>query len=155
MSADGTVRVMDIEAERVAELQREGTIQLIDVREEYEWDEGRIAGARHLALGELTAQAETIDRETPVVFYCRVGGRSAMAANAFSRAGYRGVHDDGRPAGMGGARIAARALGWACGGALIAVSPRGRAAPALVKVGDVHVADVRRPRRPVTSRICT
>ena len=88
MSADGTVRVMDIEAERVAELQREGTIQLIDVREDYEWDEGRIAGARHLALGELTAQAETIHRETPVVFYCRVGGRSAMAANAFSRAGY-------------------------------------------------------------------
>ena len=88
MSADGTVRVMDIEAERVAELQREGTIQLIDVREQYEWDEGRIAGARHLALGELTGQAETIDRETPVVFYCRVGGRSAMAANAFSRAGY-------------------------------------------------------------------
>ena len=89
MSADGTVRVMDIEAERVAELQREGTIQLIDVREEYEWDEGRIAGARHLALGELTGEAETIDRETPVVFYCRVGGRSAMAANAFSRAGYQ------------------------------------------------------------------
>ena len=88
MSADGTVRVMDIEAERVAELQREGTIQLIDVREEYEWDEGRIAGARHLALGELTGQAETIHRETPVVFYCRVGGRSAMAANAFNRAGY-------------------------------------------------------------------
>jgi len=88
MSADGTVRVMDIEAERVAELQREGTIQLIDVREQYEWDEGRIAGARHLALGELTGQAETIHRETPVVFYCRVGGRSAMAANAFKRAGY-------------------------------------------------------------------
>ena len=88
MSADGTVRVMDIEPERVAELQREGTIQLIDVREDYEWDEGRIAGARHLALGELTAQAETIHRETPVVFYCRVGGRSAMAANAFRRAGY-------------------------------------------------------------------
>ena len=39
-------------------------------------------------MGELTAQAETIHRETPVVFYCRVGGRSAMAANAFRRAGY-------------------------------------------------------------------
>ena len=35
-----------------------------------------------------TAQAETIHRETPVVFYCRVGGRSAMAASAFRRAGY-------------------------------------------------------------------
>jgi rhodanese-related sulfurtransferase len=79
---------MDIEAAQVAELAREGKIQLIDVREPYEWDAGRIPGARHLAVGELTAQAETIDRETSVVFYCRVGGRSAMAANAFRRAGY-------------------------------------------------------------------
>src|SRR4051794_3276122 len=86
--ADGTVRLMDIDAGRVAELQRDGTIQLIDVREEYEWQAGRIHGARHLPLGELAAQAETIQRETPVVFYCRVGGRSAMAANAFRRAGY-------------------------------------------------------------------
>ena len=86
MPADGTVREMDIDPGRVAELT--GTIQLVDVREDYEWDEGRIAGARHLAMGDLAAQAETIDRETPVVFYCRVGGRSAMAANAFRNAGY-------------------------------------------------------------------
>jgi rhodanese-related sulfurtransferase len=79
---------MDVEPERVAELQRQGTIQLIDVREDYEWDAGRIAGARHLPVSELTAQAETLHRETPVVFYCRVGGRSAMAASAFRRAGY-------------------------------------------------------------------
>jgi rhodanese-related sulfurtransferase len=79
---------MDIEPERVAELQRQGSIQLIDVREDHEWEAGRIAGARHLALGEVAAQAESISREIPVVFYCRVGGRSAMAANAFARAGY-------------------------------------------------------------------
>jgi rhodanese-related sulfurtransferase len=79
---------MEISPEQVAELQQQGSIQLIDVREDYEWDAGRIAGARHVGLGELTAQAETIDRDAPVVFYCRVGGRSAMAANAFARAGY-------------------------------------------------------------------
>jgi rhodanese-related sulfurtransferase len=79
---------MDVEPERVAELHREGAIQLIDIREPYEWEAGRIAGARHLAVSEVAAQAETIDRETPVVFYCRVGGRSTMAANAFRRAGY-------------------------------------------------------------------
>jgi rhodanese-related sulfurtransferase len=79
---------MDVEPERVAELQREGSIQLIDIREPHEWEAGRIPGARFLTMGELTAQAETIHRDTPVVFYCRVGGRSAMAANAFRRAGY-------------------------------------------------------------------
>ena len=64
---------MDVSPERVAELQREGSIQLIDIREPYEWEAGRIPGARFLTMGELTAQAETIHRETPVVFYCRVG----------------------------------------------------------------------------------
>jgi rhodanese-related sulfurtransferase len=84
---------MDIDPSRVAELQ--GTVQLIDVREDYEWEAGRIAGARHLAVGELSAQADTIHRETPVVFYCRVGGRSAMAAQAFRRAGYDAYNLDG------------------------------------------------------------
>ena len=87
----------------MAELQREGSIQLIDIREDYEWEAGRIPGARHLTLGELTAQAETIHRETPVVFYCRVGGRSAMAANAFRRAGYDAYTMTGRPGRVGGA----------------------------------------------------
>jgi rhodanese-related sulfurtransferase len=68
--------------------ERAGGMQLIDVREDYEWDAGRIAGARHVELGELTAQAATIDRDQPVVFYCRVGARSRMAADAFRAAGY-------------------------------------------------------------------
>ena len=89
LHADARYRpLMDVGAERVAELQREGSIQLIDIREPYEWEAGRIPGARFLTMGELSAQAETIHRDTPVVFYCRVGGRSAMAANAFRRAGY-------------------------------------------------------------------
>jgi rhodanese-related sulfurtransferase len=79
---------MDVSPERVAELQREGSIQLIDIREPYEWEAGRIPGARFVTMGELQAQAPTIDGDTPVVFYCRVGGRSAMAAMAFRRAGY-------------------------------------------------------------------
>ena len=79
---------MDVTPERVAQLQREGSIQLIDIREPYEWEAGRIPGARFLTMGELTAQVETIHRETPVVFYCRVGARSAMAADAFRRGGY-------------------------------------------------------------------
>ena len=78
---------MDIDPGQVAELVRDGKIQLIDVREQYEWDAGRIPGARHLELGQLAAQADTIHRETPVVFYCRVGDRSAMAAQALEAAG--------------------------------------------------------------------
>jgi rhodanese-related sulfurtransferase len=79
---------MDIAPEEVVERRRAGTIQLVDVREPYEWEAGRIPGARHVALGSVAAAAEQIERETPVVFVCRVGGRSTMAADAFRRAGY-------------------------------------------------------------------
>ena len=63
-------------------------VQLVDVRETYEHDAGRIAGARHIELERLASQAETIDKDQPVLFYCRLGARSAMAAQAFRRAGY-------------------------------------------------------------------
>jgi rhodanese-related sulfurtransferase len=78
----------DISPEQAETLVRDQDAQLIDVREDEEWDAGRIGGARHVVLGEVAAQASTIDQERPVVFYCRVGSRSAMAADAFRRAGY-------------------------------------------------------------------
>jgi rhodanese-related sulfurtransferase len=74
--------------QQVFELLEHGAIQLIDVRESYEHDAGRIAGDRLVGLAELTAQAPTIERDRPVVFYCRSGARSAMAAEAFRGAGY-------------------------------------------------------------------
>jgi rhodanese-related sulfurtransferase len=78
----------DYTPRQVAELQERGEIQLIDVRQPHEHEAGRIAGDRLIELGELTGQAETIDRDRPVVFYCRSGSRSAMAAQAFVGAGY-------------------------------------------------------------------
>jgi rhodanese-related sulfurtransferase len=78
----------DYNPQQVKELLEQGEIELIDVREALEWEVGRIAGARHLPLGEISAQAETISREREVVFYCRSGARSAMATEAFSQAGW-------------------------------------------------------------------
>jgi rhodanese-related sulfurtransferase len=73
---------------RVAELLREGHVQLVDVRETYEREAGHVAGSRHVPLADLTAAAPTIDAARPVVFVCRVGARSSMAAWSFARAGY-------------------------------------------------------------------
>jgi rhodanese-related sulfurtransferase len=78
----------DLSPARVAELQRDGA-QLIDVREPYERDAGRIPGdSAHIELDRLAAEAESIDRDRPVVFYCRTGSRSAMATEAFRGAGF-------------------------------------------------------------------
>jgi|SRR5581483_937291 len=78
----------DYTPQQVAELLKGREIQLIDVRQPYEHEAGRIEGDRLIALGELARQAETIDHARPVVFYCRSGSRSAMATAAFREAGY-------------------------------------------------------------------
>jgi rhodanese-related sulfurtransferase len=78
----------DYTPQQVAELHSHSAIQLIDVREHDEHEAGRIAGDRLIELGRLSEQAGTIDRERPVVFYCRSGSRSGMAAEAFRQAGF-------------------------------------------------------------------
>jgi rhodanese-related sulfurtransferase len=79
---------VDYTPKQVFELTRNGDLQLIDVRTAAEADAGRISGDRHIELLELQGQVETIDRDRPVIFYCRSGARSAMAAAAFQHAGF-------------------------------------------------------------------
>jgi len=86
---------MDLPPEKVKALQDAGEIQLVDVREDYEWNAGRIAGARHVEIAVLRSEAATIDRATPVVFVCRTGARSGMAAQAFRASGYDAYNLEG------------------------------------------------------------
>ena len=62
--------------------------QLVDVRADHEWEMGRIEGAEHLPLSELADRTDEIDKDRPVVFYCRGGNRSTMATEALAAAGY-------------------------------------------------------------------
>ncbi len=79
---------IEVDPKRARELIDSGSVQLVDVREPYEHEAGRISGARHIELERLASQAETISREQPVLFYCRLGARAGMAAHAFRSAGY-------------------------------------------------------------------
>ena len=76
---------LELSPHQVRELQ---DAQLVDVRTAAEWDTSRIEGARHIPLEQLGAAAPELERERPLVFYCRVGERSAMAAEAFRASGW-------------------------------------------------------------------
>ncbi len=89
------MRERGLEPSRVAEMMARGEAQVIDVRESYEREAGRIAGSRHIELERLASAAETVPRDRPVVFQCRLGSRSAMAAQAFRAAGYDAYNLDG------------------------------------------------------------
>jgi rhodanese-related sulfurtransferase len=62
--------------------------QVIDVREDYEYEAGHIPGSRRADVNDLNGVAETLDRSKPVVFYCRSGDRSSMPAQAFRASGW-------------------------------------------------------------------
>ena len=77
----------ELSPREVARLLDDGHVQLVDVREPYEYEAGRIAGARHVELSRLAEEAPSLDPARPVVFYCRVGARSAVATQAFRAGG--------------------------------------------------------------------
>ena len=66
----------------------DGGAQIVDVRQDYEWEAGRIDGAVHIPLEQLPARAGELDHERPVVFQCRTGSRSSFATQAFREAGF-------------------------------------------------------------------
>ena len=92
--AEETAADSQIAPGRAAELVASGG-ELIDVRRSYEWDAGRISGARHVELNDIANEAESIPRDRPVIFYCRSGSRSALAAAAFRQAGWDAYNLDG------------------------------------------------------------
>ena len=82
----------DLTPQQVDEMLDRGEIDLIDVREPYEWDAGRIPRARHIELERLASRAETVPQDRKVVFMCRLGIRSAMAMQAFRASGWDAYH---------------------------------------------------------------
>ena len=97
---------IDVDTARVAQALEDGDATVIDVREGYEREAGYIEGTRHIDLQRLASQASTIDRDRPVIFQCRLGSRSTLAAQAFRAEGYEAYsleggitrwHDEGRP----------------------------------------------------------
>jgi rhodanese-related sulfurtransferase len=62
--------------------------QLIDVRTDVEYNAGRIPGARHIPLADVQRESASLDKQQPVLIYCRAGNRSGPAAEAFSASGW-------------------------------------------------------------------
>lgn len=68
-----------------------GSVTVIDVRNQSEWDAGHIPGALHIPVGYLTARLNEIPRDRPVVLQCESGGRSAIASSVLQRLGLGNV----------------------------------------------------------------
>jgi rhodanese-related sulfurtransferase len=92
--ADAKRRVKEVTVEEVrVHLDRGDRLQLVDVREESEWMQGRLPGAVHLSKGVIERDIEKRfpQTDTELVLYCGGGSRSALAADNLQKMGYQTV----------------------------------------------------------------
>ena len=86
------VSAQEITPRDLAERVRRGDpIDLIDVREPYEWRIARIDGARLIPLGQFERAVAEIPQDRDVVLYCHHGSRSRTAAEFLVERGFRRV----------------------------------------------------------------
>jgi rhodanese-related sulfurtransferase len=72
-------------------------VQLVDCREQSEWDAGRIQGALHIPLNDVMAGVGTdvLDLAKPVAVICRSGNRSELASMMLQARGYDATNVEG------------------------------------------------------------
>jgi rhodanese-related sulfurtransferase len=91
-SADGTVSP----AQAAALLKDKKDVQLIDVRSPGEYAEGHLANAKLIPVQEIAQRLAEIDKNKPVLLYCRSGHRSGNALKILQGQGYKDAkHIDG------------------------------------------------------------
>jgi rhodanese-related sulfurtransferase len=87
-------RIREIDIDEYKRMRERGDAgQLIDVREDHEWDLAHAAGAMHLSKGIIERDIETTfpDKNTKLVLYCGGGYRSALATDNLGKMGYTNV----------------------------------------------------------------
>ena len=84
-------------AEAKALMDSESGYIILDVREQYEYDEGHIPGAILIPYGEIAdrAEKELPDKDQLIFVYCRSGRRSKIAAEELVKLGYTNVKEFG------------------------------------------------------------
>ena len=91
--ADAKRQITEVETVEVEARLAKEPVNVLDVREPDEFEQGALAGAIHIPRGHLEAQIETriVDKSAPVVVYCAGGVRSAFATKTLQDLGYTNV----------------------------------------------------------------
>lgn len=105
---DAKRRIREVSVAQVREMQARGDPAVyLDVREQNEWNLGRLPRATFLPRGVLeTTVEQRVPRDATVIIYCASGNRSALAADTLQQMGYETV-----------ASLAGGFRGWAESGA--------------------------------------
>jgi len=73
----------------------DGSVVLLDVREDDEWQRGHAPGALHIPMGQIPDRIGEIDSDTPLYVVCQGGGRSQRVAQYLAQNGLSPVNVSG------------------------------------------------------------
>lgn len=91
---DARHAVTEIQPTQLAARIEEGEpLEIIDVREPYEWQINHIPGARLVPLERIAAEIPRLDKRRETVLYCKVGARGMYAAQQLADAGVAEVRN--------------------------------------------------------------
>lgn len=82
-----------VDVATTASLQGRDDVLLIDVREQWEYDEGHIPGITHIPMGEIPHRLQEIPTDKTVVVTCRSGNRSSQVTDFLRQQGYDNIHN--------------------------------------------------------------
>ena len=63
-------------------------LQILDVRQPTEWDQGHLPNARYMFLPEIEKRMGELEKSKPVVVYCGTGYRASIASSLLKRGGF-------------------------------------------------------------------
>ncbi len=91
--AEAKKNITMISAEEAKALLDKGDVVFLDCREPKEYKSGHLPGAINIPRGLLEFQigSKISDKNTPVVMYCKSGGRASLACCSIQRMGYKNV----------------------------------------------------------------
>jgi adenylyltransferase/sulfurtransferase len=86
--------IREIQPSQLASRLKKGEqLEIIDVREPYEWEIGHIPGARLVPLAKIAEEIPHLDKRRETILYCKVGARSLHAAQQLADAGVSDVRN--------------------------------------------------------------
>ena len=82
-----------VDVHTVANVKDRDDVFLLDVREQWEYDEGHIPGVTLLPMGEVPARLSEIPTDKEVIVTCRSGNRSGQITDYLRQNGFDNVHN--------------------------------------------------------------
>jgi len=96
----------EVDVHTVASIKDEDDVYVIDVREQWEYDEGHIPGVTLIPMSQVPDRLDEIPLDKEVIVTCRSGNRSGQITDYLRQIGYDNVHN------MSGGIVAWEAAGY-------------------------------------------